>query len=105
MPHFGFNNNKTQRIPCDDEGDSGSEVVDVVVVSWEAAAEGWQWRLDGSGGGGAWGSGLSRSGDGESFGTWPEKSAGKVFRRWWWRPVAGIRRWGRQRWPDILRGK
>ncbi|GKE18975.1 hypothetical protein Tco_1426552, partial [Tanacetum coccineum] len=56
----------------DDEGDGGTEVVDVVVVSGEAAAKGWQWRLDGSGGGGAWGSGLSRSADGESFGTWPE---------------------------------
>ncbi|GKC31268.1 hypothetical protein Tco_1038562 [Tanacetum coccineum] len=69
----------------DDEGDGGSKVVDVVVVNGEAATEGWQWRLDGSGGGGAWGSGLSRSGDGESFGTWQEKSAGKVFRlrrRW-----------------------
>ncbi|GKA73973.1 hypothetical protein Tco_0780275, partial [Tanacetum coccineum] len=60
----------------DDEGDGSSEVVDVVVVSGEAAAEGWQWRLDGSGGRGAWGSGLSRSGDGESFGTWPEKFSG-----------------------------
>ncbi|GKB74459.1 hypothetical protein Tco_0935871, partial [Tanacetum coccineum] len=59
----------------DDEGDGGSEVVDVAVVSGEAAAEGWLWRLDGSDGGGEWGSGLSRSGDGASFGTWPEKSA------------------------------
>ncbi|GJX60909.1 hypothetical protein Tco_0292299 [Tanacetum coccineum] len=80
----------------DDEGDGdgGSEVVDVVVVSGEAAAEGWQWRLDGSGGGGAWGSGLSRSGDGESFRTWLEKSAGKLFRQ---RQVAAG---GRN--PDIL---
>ncbi|GJZ46576.1 hypothetical protein Tco_0594172 [Tanacetum coccineum] len=63
------------------DDDEGSGVVDVVVVSGEAAAEGWQWRLDGSGDEGAWGSGLSRSGDGESFGTWPEKSTGKLFRR------------------------
>ncbi|GJW93441.1 hypothetical protein Tco_0173113 [Tanacetum coccineum] len=79
------------------DDDEGSGVVDVVVVSGEAAAEGWQWRLDGSGDEGAWGSGLSRSGDGESFGTWPEKSAEiSCFRRAAGGVVvAGIRRWGR----------
>ncbi|GJY09336.1 hypothetical protein Tco_0377521 [Tanacetum coccineum] len=67
-------------------------VVDVVVVSGEAAAEGWQRRLDGSGGGGAWGSGLSRSGDGESFGTWPEKYRRKIFpatAAYWWPESSG----------------
>ncbi|GKF66252.1 hypothetical protein Tco_0192769, partial [Tanacetum coccineum] len=68
-------------------------MVEVVVLWWchggEAAAVWVEWGGDGAREG-EWVWGSNRSEDGECFWSWPEKSAGKLFRR----RRGGGRRWG-----------
>ncbi|GKC45213.1 hypothetical protein Tco_1062935 [Tanacetum coccineum] len=70
----------------------------VVVDGGEAAAVWVEWGGDGAREG-EWVRGSNRSEDGECFWSWPEKSAGKLFRR----RRGGGRRWGAS--PEKVPGK